>query len=79
MSRDMITPPAGFGTGSTAPEGEDNLQYLVMPSGIRIYEQCVPEWSRLFERAEETDLAFNTPPERNRAYRSSSAGSLEYI
>ncbi|MBO6086274.1 MAG: hydrogenase expression/formation protein [Acetobacter sp.] len=57
MSRDMITPPAGFGTGSTAPEGEGNLQYLVMPSGIRIYEQCVPEWSRLFERAEETDLA----------------------
>ena len=57
MSRDMITPPAGFGTGSTAPDGEDDLQYLVMPSGIRIYEQRVPEWSRLFEKAEETDPA----------------------
>lgn len=59
MSRDVITPPAGFGTGSTVPEGEDDLQYLVMPSGIRIYEQRVPEWSLLFEKAEETDPALS--------------------
>ncbi|MBO6037555.1 MAG: hydrogenase expression/formation protein, partial [Acetobacter sp.] len=49
----LTTPPLGFGTGSMAPKGEDDLQYLVMPSGVRIYEQHVPEMEHLLAKEQE--------------------------
>lgn len=49
----LTTPPLGFGTGSMAPKGENDLQYLVMPSGVRIYEQHVPEIEHLLAKEQE--------------------------
>lgn len=42
MVSPFTLPPTGFGPGSQ-PDPEGELQYLPMPSGMRIYEPHVPE------------------------------------
>lgn len=42
MVSPFTMPPAGFGPGSQ-PLPEDDLQYLAMPSGMRVYEPHIPE------------------------------------
>ncbi|MBP2301072.1 hydrogenase expression/formation protein [Azospirillum picis] len=39
----MTHPPIGFGPGSQADVGEEGLEYLPMPSGMRTYETRLPE------------------------------------
>lgn len=39
----MTRPPVGFGPGSQAEEGDEGLDYLPMPSGMRVYEPHLPE------------------------------------
>lgn len=42
MVSPFTMPPAGFGPGSQ-PLPEDDLQYLAMPSGMRVYQPHIPE------------------------------------
>lgn len=39
----MTHPPVGFGPGSQPDATEEGLEYLPMPSGMRVYEPHVPE------------------------------------
>ncbi|AWK89713.1 hydrogenase expression/formation protein [Azospirillum thermophilum] len=39
----MTRPPVGFGPGSQPDAEEEGLEYLPMPSGMRIYEPHLPE------------------------------------
>jgi len=39
----MTHPPVGFGPGSQPDATEEGLEYLSMPSGMRVYEPHVPE------------------------------------
>ncbi|CAO3432617.1 hydrogenase expression/formation protein [Azospirillum endophyticum] len=39
----MTQPPVGFGPGSQPDAGEEGLEYLPMPSGMRVYEPHLPE------------------------------------
>lgn len=39
----MTHPPVGFGPGSQPDAGEEGLEYLPMPSGMRVYEPHLPE------------------------------------
>jgi len=39
----MTHPPVGFGPGSQPDTSEDGLEYLPMPSGMRVYEPHLPE------------------------------------
>lgn len=39
----MTRPPVGFGPGSQPDSSEEGLDYLPMPSGMRVYEPHVPE------------------------------------
>ncbi|AWB09039.1 hydrogenase expression/formation protein (plasmid) [Azospirillum humicireducens] len=39
----MTHPPVGFGPGSQPDASEDGLEYLPMPSGMRVYEPHLPE------------------------------------
>lgn len=39
----MTHPPVGFGPGSQPDASEEGLEYLPMPSGMRVYEPHLPE------------------------------------
>lgn len=39
----MTRPPVGFGPGSQPEEGEEDLEYMPMPSGMRTYDHHLPE------------------------------------
>lgn len=39
----MTHPPVGFGPGSQPDAAEEGLEYLPMPSGMRVYEPHLPE------------------------------------
>lgn len=67
MVSPFTLPPTGFGPGSQ-PDPEGELQYLPMPSGMRIYEPHVPEradpaaMALLAEMAAACDLAAQGAP-----------------